>query len=114
MIALGRPSHHSGPPILGRRYINPPLPWETRMAKALKSTWEGLTSGPGGTYIRPQTGSGYEFGRWSRSLIPSLGYRFKRLGDRTTMEACREALKGIDAEAERRTRSLNKRRSRGT
>lgn len=76
--------------------------------------WQGLTTAAHGTYIRPMTGAGYEFGRWARSLIPSLGYRFDKLGERATVDECKEAFKGIDAEAERRTRSLNKRRSRET
>jgi hypothetical protein len=77
------------------------------MAK-LKAVWEGLVEGrPSGTYIRPHAAGGYEFGRWWHN---PWGYRFERLGDRPTREACREGFAEADRAAEARSRALNKRR----
>lgn len=78
------------------------------MAKLVK-LWEGLQEGrPSGTYIRPHTDGTYEFGRWAHSILGH--YRFTRIGERPTREACREALEADDKAHERRAKQLNKRR----
>lgn len=110
-----RPSWSPRGPILGATYTDA-MPgdtrWETRIMAKAKALWEGLHNGPAGTYIRPH-GTSYTFGRWSRSLIPTLGYRFTSMGERPTVEACREALRLNDLELDRRARMLNKRKCNG-
>lgn len=113
MIALGGGSwrRSTGPILTGRTYTDR-QPGDNRMSTKIAKLWEGLTAtGLSGTYIRPHAG-GYAFGRWWNN---PWGYRFEHLGERSTVEACREALAGLDKSLERKAEKLRRarRQSRG-
>lgn len=83
---------------------------------AIKATAQALFTGAqtaSGTYILPHTG-GYVFGRWYRSHVPGFGEhtRWVQLGERSTVEACREAMEAIEKAQEQRAKLLNRKRMR--
>lgn len=91
-------------------------PFMATIAKAVRQATKALFTGTqttAGTYILPHTGS-YVFGRWYRSHMPGFGEhtRWVQLGERPTVEACREAMEAHEKAQEQRAKLLNRKRMR--